>query len=131
MNEPQFHFRRHYTLQEARAMLPKVRGWLIRLRDLQPLLRHHGDNVAHLLANGRDAGGVEVNHWVKAVCHTTAIARLFDRHEIQLKDLGRGLVDFPSIRAGREVFLCWEEQDEDIEFWHDLDAGYAGRSPVE
>jgi hypothetical protein len=46
---------------------------------------------------------------------------------IQIKDLDRGLVDFPHLRNGREVFLCWELEDDDIEFWHDLDAGYPGR----
>jgi hypothetical protein len=44
-----------------------------------------------------------------------------------LKDLERGLIDFPAIIGGKEVFLCWEQDEEDIEFWHDLDAGYAGR----
>ena len=46
---------------------------------------------------------------------------------IQIKDLDRGLVDFPHLRNGREVFLCWELEDDDIEFWHEVDSGYAGR----
>lgn len=46
---------------------------------------------------------------------------------LQIKDLDRGLVDFPSFRQNREVFLCWEEGETDIEFWHDLSAGYGGR----
>jgi hypothetical protein len=52
---------------------------------------------------------------------------LISRLGIQAKDLDRGLVDFPSIRNGREVFLCWELEEDDIEFWHDIEAGYAGR----
>ena len=51
----------------------------------------------------------------------------FQRREIQVKDLQRGLVDFPAMLEGREVFLCWEQDEEDIEFWHELDGGYAGR----
>ena len=51
----------------------------------------------------------------------------FQRREIQVKDLGRGLVDFPALIDGREVFLCWEQDEDDIEFWHELDTGYAGR----
>jgi hypothetical protein len=46
---------------------------------------------------------------------------------VQIKDFERGLVDFPHIRDGREVFLCWELHEGDIEFWHDIDAGYTGR----
>jgi hypothetical protein len=48
-----------------------------------------------------------------------------------VKDLERGLIDFPSFKGGREIFLCWEKDDEDIEFWHDLDAGYSGRERVD
>jgi hypothetical protein len=51
----------------------------------------------------------------------------FQRREILIKDIDRGLVDFPSIIGGKEVFLCWEKDEDDIEFWHDLDTGYAGR----
>ncbi len=51
--------------------------------------------------------------------------------EVVLRDLDRGLVDFPALRDGREVYLCWVEREEDeIAFWHDLDAGYAGREPL-
>jgi len=41
--------------------------------------------------------------------------------------LNRGLIDFPSMREGREIFLCWEKDEDDIEYWHDLESGYAGR----
>jgi hypothetical protein len=51
--------------------------------------------------------------------------------EVVLRDLERGLVDFPSIRDGREVYLCWVETEEDtIECWHDVDSGYDGREPL-
>jgi hypothetical protein len=51
--------------------------------------------------------------------------------EIVLRDLERGLVDFPTLRDGREVYLCWVEREEDaIGYWHDLDAGFAGRQPL-
>ncbi len=46
---------------------------------------------------------------------------------VVVKDFDRGLVDFPHLRGGREVFLCWELDEDDIEFWHDLDCGYADR----
>ena len=47
-----------------------------------------------------------------------------------LRDLDRGLVDFPALRNGREVYLCWEEGEEQIGYWHDLDTGYGGRQPL-
>ena len=49
-----------------------------------------------------------------------------------MRDLDRGLVDFPALRDGREVYLCWvESEEEGVAFWHDLDAGYGGREPLE
>lgn len=54
------------------------------------------------------------------------LAALAER-EIVLRDLDRGLVDFPTIRDDREAYLCWIESEPDIGFWHELDAGHAGR----
>ena len=54
----------------------------------------------------------------------------FDARGIVLRDLDRGLIDFPSLRDGREVYLCWIDGETDIGFWHELDAGYAGRQEL-
>ena len=64
---------------------------------------------------------------VRLLADLDGVLREFQRREIQIKDIERGLVDFPAIIGGKEVFLCWEQDEEDIEFWHELDAGYAGR----
>ena len=58
---------------------------------------------------------------------TKSVLQEFAQREIQVKDLDRGLIDFPAIIGGREVFLCWEQDEDDVEFWHDLNSGYAGR----
>jgi hypothetical protein len=68
-----------------------------------------------------------VNTWVKTLAHLEEVLLEFQRREIQVKDIDRGLLDFPAILGEKEVFLCWEQDEEDVEFWHDLDAGYAGR----
>ncbi len=130
MADPAPRFNHHYTRSEARALLPEVTEWLRKLRELHPLLEHHGDNVERLLRDGRDAGGPEVDCWIRTLIRIGAVLRRFKRREIQLKDVERGLIDFPAILAGREVFLCWEEGEEDIEYWHELDGGYAGRTPI-
>jgi hypothetical protein len=58
------------------------------------------------------------------------VFREFQKRDIQIKDLDRGLVDFPAFIGGKEVFLCWEQDEDGIEFWHDLDTGFAGREPL-
>jgi hypothetical protein len=122
-----FQFKKHYTRDEARALLPQVRQWLKRIAALRADLEKFEGRINGLMAPGCDLGGELVNNWVRTLAGLEDALKEFERHEIQVKDLGRGLVDFPAILGGREVFLCWEQDEEDIEFWHELDAGYAGR----
>ena len=86
------------------------------------------DRVGQLLATGADLGGALVNDSVRQIAGVQKYLAYFRDLEIQIKDIDRGLVDFPAVIAGREVFLCWEEDEDNIEFWHDLDTGYAGRA---
>jgi hypothetical protein len=123
-------FHKHYTREEARALLPQIRDWLRELADRRERLAQHDQAVAHLMKSGEDRGGATVNNCLRELAAIKAILREFDTREIQIKDLDRGLIDFPALREGREVFLCWELGENDIEYWHDLDTGYAGREPL-
>ena len=50
---------------------------------------------------------------------------------VQLKDYGQGLIDFPSMRDGRVVLLCWKaDEGDELEWWHDLETGFGGRQPL-
>jgi hypothetical protein len=120
-------FDKHYTLEEARQLLPQVRAWLKRVNELRVELERCDKRLTSLMNPGHDVGGDLVNTWIRTLAGMQEVLLEFQRREIQIKDLERGLVDFPAIIGGREVFLCWEQDEEDIEFWHDLDAGYAGR----
>jgi hypothetical protein len=120
-------FKMHYTLDEARALLPQVRGWLQQLGRLRSRLHDSERRLTSLMEPGCEVGGELVNAWVRQMLDARLVLTEFQKREIMVKDIDRGLVDFPSIRGGREVFLCWEKGDDDIEFWHDLDSGYAGR----
>ena len=120
-------FQKHYSREAARALLPQVRLWLVEVRALRGLLEKSERKLAPLMAGGKDAGGATVNDHVRTLADLREALAEFAQREIVLKDLDRGLIDFPAFVDGREVFLCWEDGEEDIEFWHDLDAGYAGR----
>jgi hypothetical protein len=125
-----FVFAKHYTVEEARALLPQIRVWLDRLDQLRETLLELDQCLIDLAKEGDDLGGSIVNRYVRAVADVKSTLQEFQCREIQLKDIHRGLVDFPALRDGREVFLCWERDEEDIEFWHDLDTGYPGREPL-
>ena len=121
---------RHYTLDEARAALPWVADTLLimraaraRLTDSEAREALHGGAPT----NGGGAPGKQVG---EAFVALRAASAAFDAREIVLRDLDRGLIDFPAMRDGREVYLCWLEGEDDIGFWHDLDAGYPGREPL-
>jgi hypothetical protein len=120
-------FSKHYTLPEARALLPQVRQWLEQLESGQKYLRSLDESVGAATARDDDAGGGAVNQLARAMCDLQSVFLQFQKRQIQIKDLRRGLIDFPALREGREIFLCWEKEEEDIEFWHDLESGYAGR----
>ena len=122
-----YQFEKHYTSDEARGMLPQVRQWLARLVRQQAELQKLEGRLSGLMVPGADLGGQLVNAWVRALAELEAVLLEFQRREIQVKDVERGLIDFPAIIGGKEVFLCWEQDEEDVEFWHDLDTGYAGR----
>jgi len=123
-------YNKHYTRDEARALLPQVRLWLKRIAQLRRDLEKQEEHLAALMEPGRDLGGEPVNSWVRTMADLRQVFMEFHDREIQIKDLERGLIDFPAFVGGKEVFLCWEQDEEDVEFWHDLDAGYAGREPL-
>jgi hypothetical protein len=123
-------FTKHYTLDEARALLPRIRVWLDKLVELRASASDCDNRLSAMLADGADLGGETVNGCVRVLAQIKSALREFQTRDIQLKDLDRGLIDFPAIRAGREVFLCWEKDEDDIEHWHDLNSGYAGREPL-
>jgi hypothetical protein len=123
-------FRKHYRIEDARALLPQIRQWLAEIHQLRRQLKQLDERIAQIVADGSDAGGESVHKQVKLLAQLEDIVHEFERREIQVKDLDRGLIDFPALIGGKEVFLCWEEGEEDIEFWHDLDSGYAGREKL-
>jgi hypothetical protein len=120
-------FKKHYTVDEARQLLPQIRQWLGQLVRLRDQLRKSDLRGAASSESDRDLGGALVNAWVRQTVDFRRLLLEFQGREIQIKDFERGLVDFPAIVAGKEVFLCWESGEDDIEFWHDLDSGYSGR----
>ena len=125
-----YRFRKHYTLAEARAMMPKIREWLERMNQLRHEYAEISRRVDSMMNAQSDIGGNSVNQSIKLLSDIQGILGEFKKHEIQVKDADRGLVDFPSRRGTREVFLCWEQAETDIAPWHEVAAGYDGREPL-
>jgi hypothetical protein len=124
---------RHYTLEQAMA----VRGWVAErvdwVRDAQARLVAMGPAAtAAIEALDDKAGGAYPGRDIaRALVEISRALGELDAVEIVLRDSERGLIDFPAMRDGVEVYLCWLVDDEEsIGFWHQPDAGFAGRRPL-
>ena len=70
------------------------------------------------------------NWWRILISLDKLLHRILDTGA-QVKDINTGLLDFPALRNGHEVYLCWKYGEDQIAFWHEVDAGFAGRQPIE
>jgi hypothetical protein len=122
---------RHYTLEEASELLPRVVVLVERMRAARNRL---GDREAReaLSAAGPTNGGGTPGRTVSEgfLELRDSMIELRDL-EVVLRDLDRGLIDFPSLREGHEIYLCWQEGEDGIGFWHEPDAGFGGRRPLD
>jgi hypothetical protein len=124
-------FERHFSVEEAGALLERVGPMLEALRGARDRLT---DAELHELLSdaapgngGGDPGRSVGNAFLEVRRLLGELAGL----GIVVRDIDRGLIDFPALRDGREVFLCWELGEDEIAYWHELDTGFGGRQPLE
>jgi hypothetical protein len=122
-----------FTVEEANALLPAVREILRKLQRSRRRLstyRSEAKQAAEKAEKG--GGGIEGGMlYAKILSSFTSEMSELEELGVQLKDFDRGLIDFPSLRDGRVVLLCWQLGEGDqLEWWHDVDAGFAGRTPL-
>jgi hypothetical protein len=121
---------RHYTVEQANAALEWVSERLERLRAARLQLSDEEARTALGEAAPSNGGGQPGRVVSEAFQQLQRTLGELQAMEVVLRDLERGLVDFPALRDGREVYLCWEAGESEIEFWHDVYAGYGGRRPL-
>ena len=122
-----------FTIQEANALLPGVKVILARIQRAHRGLAQYRDE-ARKAAEAAERGGGGIDRGVAYAGVLTEMTSQMSELEtlgVQLKDFERGLIDFPSLRDGRVVLLCWQMgEGDELEWWHDVDAGFAGRTPL-
>jgi hypothetical protein len=121
---------RHYTLAEANAAIGWVQERIDRLRAAREGLGDEEAREALGEAAPKNGGGEPGKVVSEAFIQLRDALHELQAVEVVLRDLERGLVDFPAIRDGEEIYLCWEEGEDEIGWWHDPDSGYAGRQPL-
>ena len=127
-----------FTLDEANALLPWLEGKLASMIPDRDRLAAQQERLLELLrrrrSNGHSSSEEDILECKREVDRLTQLLQenlkeVTDRG-ILVRDLGRGLVDFPGRREGREVYLCWLRGEERIDYWHETNVGFAGRQPV-
>ena len=122
-----------FTVDEANALLPTVREIVGRIQRSHKSVSRFRE-AAKKAAEAAERGGGGIDDGLRyAVVLSDLTLALTDLETlgVQLKDFQRGLVDFPSLRDGRLVLLCWQMgEGDELEWWHDVDAGFAGRTPL-
>jgi hypothetical protein len=121
-----------FSIDEANDLIP---GVALKLQKIQELYRRIDElrEAARSAAEASDLGGGMAGGtaYVRALYEVGKLTTELHDDGVQLKDYSRGLVDFPCMRDGRVVLLCWQlGEPEQIEWWHELEAGFAGRQPL-
>jgi hypothetical protein len=121
---------RHYTVEQANAALPWVSERLMRLRDAIAELLSPESSEALELIDTDDGGGYPGRTVAGATLALLSAASELQAVDVVLRDPESGLIDFPSIRDGEEVYLSWRPGEDRVAWWHDPDGGFAGRQPL-
>ncbi len=120
-----------FTLEEANTMLPQLRRLLAGIKAERAVLQRLAPEAKRAHQHANEGGGTEVG-----ARYATALFTVMDHMQtihnlgVEIKDIERGLCDFPALREGRVVYLCWVWGEDRVEWWHDLEAGFAGRQPL-
>lgn len=122
-----------FTLDEANKLLPVVRPKLEKIRVRYAAVAEMREFAKAAATSAQfGGGGMEGGtNYVKSLYEIGKLTTEFHELGIQLKDYTRGLIDFPTMRGGNVVLLCWQlGEGDEIEWWHDTEAGFAGRQPL-
>jgi hypothetical protein len=136
---------RYYGPIEANSLVPDLTVVVTRLRDRRAEIveardafrRREGDLVDLLIADATDLEGDDpelrrLRLRIRGIVdQMQADVAWLDERGIVLRDIPTGLLDFPALAGGREVWLCWRLGEDRVEFWHGTDEGFGGRKPLE
>ena len=121
-----------FTVEEANSLIPRVRKTVGRIQTLYERLGEFRDAAKQAAIASEFGGGMEGGTaYVKSLYEVGKLTTDLHSLGVELKDYPRGLVDFPCLRDDRVVLLCWQMgEGDEIEWWHDVEAGFAGRRPL-
>lgn len=123
---------KYFTLQEANQALETIRPWMEEVQEIRQLILEHQPEIWNVMEKSAGNGGnPTLSHMVRSFERLDRLVHSIQDSGALIKDINTGLLDFPALKDGHEVYLCWKYGEDDIQFWHEVEAGFAGRQPIE
>lgn len=123
---------RYFTLHEANEALKTIRPLMDEVQMIRKtILANQPEAWPAIEKSAGNGGNRALSNMVQDFERLDALVHQIQEAGAQIKDINIGLLDFSALKDGREVYLCWQHGENEIVFWHEVDAGYAGRQPIE
>ena len=122
-----------FSVEEANSLLPEVQTIVLSIQRAHRAVQKFQAAVKEAAAGAEHGGGGMPggSRYASALTDLSLRVNELESLGVQLKDYSRGLIDFPALRDGRVVLLCWQLGEGDrLAWWHDVEAGFAGRQPL-
>jgi hypothetical protein len=122
----------YFTLEEANRALKVIRPLMDEVQAIrQKILANQPEAWPAIEKSAGNGGNRALSDMIQDFENFDALIHRILDTGAQIKDINTGLLDFSALKDGREVYLCWQYGEEDIAFWHEVEAGFAGRQPIE
>jgi len=122
---------KYFSVEEANSFIPKLLIDIPRIQSLMKNLVCEYPDVRKAREKAQFNGGsLQGVDYINCVLQINSLTEGLESKGCVLKGIEHGLVDFPSLRNGKEVCLCWKNPEERIEYWHDIQSGFAGRQRI-
>lgn len=123
---------RLFTLSEANHLIPQLNARLVSVRQAKAVLARTKEDIKKASAQAQYGGGSAVGPlYISSLQQISTNLQAIHEMGVLVKDLEMGLCDFPHLRDGRVVFLCWKLGEQEIKWWHETSTGYKDRYPLE
>lgn len=123
--------KKYFTVAEANALIPDLMECVPRLQSLYSSMMTQFPDMKQVREKvNLNSGSPQGAEYLRVALTANKVVKHFEDMGCVLKGIENGLVDFPALREGKEVLLCWKMPEKEILFWHDLNSGFAGRQPI-
>ena len=122
----------YFTLSEANETLNRIRPLMDAIQEIrQKILKNQPDAWPAIEKSAGNGGNRALSNMVQDFEKLDTLVHEIQDADVLIKDINLGLLDFPALKDGREVYLCWQYGEGEIAFWHEVEAGFAGRQSIE